>query len=92
MVTRTRHDGSGGPVAPILATARAFLARGWAPIPVPYRSKRPILKGWQNLRPADADLAQHFNGGLQNIGVLLGEPSGGLVDVDLDSPEALREI
>ncbi|MBC7772283.1 MAG: bifunctional DNA primase/polymerase, partial [Pyrinomonadaceae bacterium] len=37
-----------------------------------------------------ADLPQHFNGQPQNIGILLGEPSGGLIDMDLDTPESIR--
>jgi hypothetical protein len=37
-------------------------------------------------------LGEHFNGVRQNIGVLLGEPSGGLVDVDLDCREALQTV
>ncbi|MBX3408223.1 MAG: DUF3987 domain-containing protein, partial [Phycisphaeraceae bacterium] len=51
-------------------------------------SKVPVLKGWTDLRLAEADLPQHFNG-TRNIGVLLGEPSGWLVDVDLDCEEAV---
>ena len=35
----------------------------------------------------EAKLPAHFNG-TGNIGILLGDPSGGLVDVDLDCPEA----
>ncbi|MDP9359486.1 MAG: bifunctional DNA primase/polymerase, partial [Chloroflexota bacterium] len=68
--------------------ARSYLARGWAVVPVPYRAKRPVLKDWQHLRPMEEDLARLFPGGPQNIGVLLGEPSGGVDDVDLDSLEA----
>jgi P4 family phage/plasmid primase-like protien len=34
------------------------------------------------------DVPKYFNNG-QNIGILLGEPSGGLVDVDLDVPVAV---
>lgn len=75
---------------PTLDTALSYLARGWRCIPVPYRKKAPALRGWDRLRLTEADLRQHFNGRPCNIGVLLGEPSGGLVDVDLDSPEALR--
>jgi len=59
------------------------------PIPVPHGSKAPVLLSWQNLRVTDSDLPLYFNGPPQNIGVLLGEPSGGLVDVDSDSLEAL---
>lgn len=69
--------------------AESYLRRGWAPIPVPSREKGPTLKGWPDLRLTKDDIPLHFNGVSQNIGVLLGEPSGGLIDVDLDSPEAL---
>ncbi|MCC6285652.1 MAG: bifunctional DNA primase/polymerase, partial [Phycisphaerales bacterium] len=72
----------------LLNAARWYLARGYAPIPVPAGSKVPVLKGWTDLRLAEADLPQHFNG-TGNIGVLLGEPSGWLVDVDLDCEEAV---
>ncbi|MDP9369502.1 MAG: bifunctional DNA primase/polymerase, partial [Chloroflexota bacterium] len=65
-----------------------YLRRSWAVIPVPYRSKNPGFAGWQGLRPTEEDLPRLFPGDPQNIGVLLGEPSGGVVDVDLDSPEA----
>lgn len=73
-----------------LDVARAYLARGWAPIPVPFRRKGPVLAGWSALRLGPEDLAAHFNGQPSNVGVLLGEPSGGLVDIDLDCAEALR--
>jgi hypothetical protein len=58
--------------------------RGWCVVPVPHRGKNPGLTGWQELRLTEAELPSHFRGGPQNIGVLLGEPSGWLVDVDLD--------
>jgi replicative DNA helicase len=69
-------------------TARAYLRRGFAPIPVPYRTKRPTLDGWQELRLAESDLARYFNGREQNIGILNGAPSGDLVDVDVDASKA----
>ena len=47
-----------------------------------------MLKGWTDLRLSESDLPAHFNG-TGNIGVLLGEPSGWLVDVDLDCEEAV---
>jgi len=72
----------------LLDAARWYLARGYAPIPVPAGTKVPVLKGWTDLRLADADLPLHFNG-TGNIGVLLGAPSGWLVDVDLDCEEAV---
>src|SRR3990172_2538092 len=70
--------------------ARTYLDRGWAPIPVPHREKAPIFTGWQDLRLEEVQLRAHFNGQPINVGVLLGEPSGGLTDVDLDCPEAVR--
>jgi RecA-family ATPase len=72
-----------------LAIALAYIARGWAPVPVPHRSKNPGFDGWQKLRITAETASEHFNGMQQNIGVLLGAASGGLQDVDLDCPEAL---
>ena len=72
-----------------LAAARWYRARlGWAPIPVPDQAKAPVLKEWQALRLAEADLPRFFGAAPQNVGILLGAPSGGLADVDLDGPEA----
>jgi hypothetical protein len=70
-----------------LEYSRQYLDRGWSPIPLVPGKKNPALLGWQHLHLTAADLATHFSGN-QNIGLLLGEPSGGLVDVDLDSPRA----
>jgi len=52
------------------------------------RSKKPIGEGWQDQRLELADLPREFFGD-RNIGLLLGGPSGGLADVDLDCNEAL---
>lgn len=30
------------------ASARAYLRRGWVPVPVPLRAKSPTHAGWQN--------------------------------------------
>ena len=59
-------------------------------IPVPHRSKNPGFDGWQRLRLTAETIHDHFNGQPQNIGVLLGEPSGWLIDVDLDHPRAVE--
>jgi hypothetical protein len=64
--------------------ALRYVERGWAVIPVPFRSKNPGFKGWERLRVAKHEIADHFAEGPQNVGVLLGEPSGWIVDVDLD--------
>jgi Bifunctional DNA primase/polymerase, N-terminal len=73
-----------------LETALEYIARGWAPIPIPHKRKKPIGEEWPGWRITKADAPQPFIGGLQNVGVILGEASGGLADVDLDSIEAVR--
>jgi hypothetical protein len=73
----------------VLDAALRELARGRQPIPVPDGQRGPVLKGWPELRLSEDDLSDHFSGP-SNLGILNGEPSGNLVDVDLDCPEALR--
>ena len=73
-----------------LDIAKYYLHRGWQPIPIAHRSKNPKLSGWQKLKLIESDLLKHFNGKPQNIGILLGEASNGLTDIDLDSPEAVK--
>lgn len=75
--------------ATLFNVARAYIRRGWMPLPVPFRSKNPGFEGWQNFTITEADLSRHFYGRQQNIGVLLGKVSGDLTDVDLDCDEAL---
>lgn len=66
-----------------------YLSRGWKVVPIPKGSKAPIIPRWQELRLTAEGLPRYFNNG-QNVGVLLGEPSGNLTDVDLDCTEALQ--
>ncbi len=73
--------------APALDMAREYLARSMRVVPVPAGSKQPVLSNWPELRLTDADLPAHFSNG-SNIGIILGTPSDGLVDVDLDCAEA----
>jgi Bifunctional DNA primase/polymerase, N-terminal len=74
----------------LLDVAIRYVRRGWAVLPVPHASKDPGFRGWPELRLTERQLADNFNGQPQNIGVLLGEPSDWLVDVDLDHPRALE--
>jgi hypothetical protein len=71
-----------------LEAAREYVQRGWAVVPIPPGAKGPRIPGWQNLQLTEADLVAHFRNG-ENIGVILGTASGGLVDVDMDAPEAV---
>lgn len=78
-----------GPTPDVRATAAGYLARGWVPIPIPLKQKAPVERGWnrRTLASARASFDSDFHEP-RNIGVLLGEPSGGLADVDLDCSEA----
>ncbi|HEX8911604.1 MAG TPA: bifunctional DNA primase/polymerase [Humisphaera sp.] len=75
-----------------------YARAGLTPIPVPHRGKNPGRRsaggygtGWQDARVGPGDVPRHFPPGKpRNVGVLLGAPSAGLVDVDLDCPEAVR--
>lgn len=71
--------------------ARTYTQCGLSVIPIPYQQKSPGFRNWQQLRLTADDIDQYFNEGQQNIGVLLGEPSGWLIDIDLDHPRA-REL
>ncbi len=64
---------------------RAYEASGWALVWVPPMKKGPIEDGWQNIHYP----IERF-GPTDNIGIKLGLPSGGLVDVDLDSDAAVE--
>jgi hypothetical protein len=77
--------------AVIEAARRYIVERGFRVVPLGYRRKDIQIKGWQTLRLDEDDLPRHFNGRQQNIGILTGEPSGGLVDIDLDIRQA-REL
>ena len=68
-----------------LESAVYYIQLGLAPVPVPRGEKAPRTKSWQKLQITEAEAPRYFNGSDQNIGILMGEPSGNLVDVDLDS-------
>lgn len=71
-----------------LAAATLYLERGLIPIPIPTREKAPKLDGWPSLRLKRDDLAKHFNGAPQNLGIILGDDFGTL-DIDLDCDSAI---
>jgi P4 family phage/plasmid primase-like protien len=73
------------PPSTTLEAVHAFRERGWVPIPVEPRGKLPKRRGWpqSTLETPTDDFSDDTN-----IAINLGKPSGGLVDIDLDSPEA----
>lgn len=72
-----------------LEAATHYRQREWSVIPVAHRSKQPTLPRWAQLRLTEADLLTHFGSGPMNIGLLTGEPSGWIVDIDLDHPRCV---
>ncbi len=71
----------------VKAAAR-YIERGWAPVPIPAHQKGPRIAEWQHLRMSASDVPRYFNNG-QNVGIINGDASGGLVTADLDCPEAV---
>lgn len=71
--------------------AVAYIIRGWTPLVVHGRGKNPVGAkggGWRTITAEDYDQIERLFAG-KNVGVLLGPQSCGLVDVDLDWPEAV---
>jgi RecA-family ATPase len=66
-----------------------YIDKGWRIIPVPHGEKAPRIREWQKLHITPENLSDYFKDD-QNVGVLLGEPSRWLTDIDLDCPEALE--
>jgi len=63
----------------------SYVAQGWAPVWIPPLSKAPRDRDWTK-RDYQPD---HWYDG-DNVGIKLGDASGGLVDVDLDCAEAVQ--
>ena len=77
------------PVTP-LQIALDCIARGWNPVRVSLKTKKPFDIAWQNQPIKTAKTApRYFNGSAINVGVQLGNKSNGLTDVDLDCAEAV---
>ncbi len=68
--------------------ANNYKNKGWTVIPVDYQKKMVSLKNWSQRKPEDYKPEEFAHP--QNIGIVLGDNSGGLIDIDLDCPEALE--
>lgn len=97
MSTTEKHN------AAVVEAALDAYRRGLTPLPIPRHSKSPTMAAWTRLRWPDpttdtgegedavrAAFEEYTAGGSTNLGVLLGEASGDLIDVDLDHPAAQR--
>lgn len=73
----------------IIDIVKGYIGRGWMPVPIPFKGKGPIIPGWQKFTVTSENIGEHFNGKDQNVGIILGQVSGGLSDVDLDCREAV---
>lgn len=73
-----------------IASAVEAYERGYVPVPVRPGTKRPFDANWTSLRYESAQQVRDlFEQEPSSLGVALGAPSGGLVDVDLDHTKAL---
>jgi hypothetical protein len=72
-----------------LDLALEYLQRNWKPVPVGYKTKKPIGGAWQLQDITAENVSQYFNGAPQNVGVQMGSVSNGLLDNDLDCDEAV---
>lgn len=88
-MSNTVHAAPSSDESSLLWYAQRYSEAGFCPIPVYPNDKLPINKGWTSLHIPFEQLGQYFFGD-RNIGVVLGNASNGLVDVDLDSDGAIR--
>lgn len=75
--------------------AIAAIRRGFQPVPIGDGGKRPHGTGWQRIRwdgeeAVRASFDRWREDGAGGVGLLLGEPSNGLIDIDLDGTHAMR--
>jgi bifunctional DNA primase/polymerase-like protein len=70
--------------------ATEYIKRGWSPVPVKFKGEEPISSDWQRLRMRLKDVDRWLSPNENtNIGIILGEPSGDLVVVDIVDKDAL---
>ena len=66
-----------------------YSSNGWAVVPLRPNKKKPAIRDWETLAP-NSSRAMRMLKDNSNIGIVLGDNSGGLVDIDLDCKEAIR--
>lgn len=70
---------------PRISDLTVYAAMGWALVRIPPLAKAPADRGWPDTVYQPSDFSDS-----DNVGVKLGDPSRGLVDIDLDCPEAIQ--
>lgn len=82
--TRANREADG--LSPIGEVAADYIGRGWQPVPLFPRNKKPRGgAGWQRKGWVPDDFRDD-----DNIGAVLGNPSSGLTDLDCDIAETRR--
>jgi hypothetical protein len=76
-------------MSPMVEIALGYIDRGWNPVPYAFKKKGPTVTDWEKVIVSGVNVYDCFNGGDQNIGLMMGPTSHGLTDVDLDCPEAI---
>jgi hypothetical protein len=74
----------------VIEIVRALIREGIRPVPIQYKQKKPTIDRWPSLVITEENIGDYFNGSPMNVGAILGLPSGGLQDIDLDCVEALK--
>jgi KaiC/GvpD/RAD55 family RecA-like ATPase len=72
-----------------IETALQLLDMGMRPVKVLPASKKAYEDGWQKIIHDAESVRREFRPS-DNVGALMGEPSGWIVDVDLDTPDAVK--
>jgi putative DNA primase/helicase len=73
----------------IIKNHDTYTSKGWAVVPLRPNKKKPAIRDWETLAPSSSR-TKHMLKDNSNIGIVLGDNSGGLVDIDLDCNEAVR--
>jgi putative DNA primase/helicase len=78
-------------ISPIRQAAQKYYDLGMTPIPINFKDKKPTIKEWQNRTLNNTNIVIDFPDGFKrNIGIVLGDVSNKIVDIDLDCIEATR--
>lgn len=72
-----------------LEAAKDYTRKGWATVPLVPGQKGTFIEEWEKLRLSQNDLEEYFKPD-SNVGIILGGASGGLIDVDCDTDEAVK--
>ncbi len=73
-----------------LKAVKFYKEQGFKPVLVKYKSKQPTEPEWQKGSLTWEYAEQRIGSEKCNLGLLLGDQSNGLVDIDIDDPDALR--